>query len=191
MKICNELAPIDSFRLPTTLMEVVELVSAHEDEETSDSSRTLYQRKVGSPLFVATVKRPEIAFAVSRLPQFNQQPGKRHHEAADRVSLPISDAGVLHPLRGDAQDLSSFICASDASLFGDNTLDRKSSQGYIMKLFGGAVPWRANKQDTVTTYFFHRGRASCDITDGKRVDLPFSFNESAHIGHSGSFHNRM
>lgn len=45
---------------------------------------------------------------------------------------------------------SSFICVSDAS-FADNSLDRKSSQGYLMKLFGGAVAWRANKQDTVTT----------------------------------------
>jgi hypothetical protein len=44
----------------------------------------------------------------------------------------------------------SFICASDSS-FADNTVNRKSSQGYIMILFGGAIGWRANKQDTVTT----------------------------------------
>ena len=52
--------------------------------------------------------------------------------------------------RDNSQDISLFICASNAS-FGDNTIDRKSSQGYIMKLFGGPVAWRANKQDTVTT----------------------------------------
>ena len=40
--------------------------------------------------------------------------------------------------------------ASDAS-FADNTLDRKSSQGYIIKLFGGLIAWKASKQDTVTT----------------------------------------
>ncbi|KAF7566021.1 hypothetical protein PtrM4_054550 [Pyrenophora tritici-repentis] len=40
--------------------------------------------------------------------------------------------------------------ASDAS-FADNTLDRKSSQGYAIKLFGGLISWRASKQDTVTT----------------------------------------
>ena len=50
----------------------------------------------------------------------------------------------------DSQDdISSFICASDAS-FGDNTIDQKSLQGYIIKLFGGPVAWQANKQDTVT-----------------------------------------
>ena len=31
------------------------------------------------------------------------------------------------------------------------SIDRKSSQGYIMTLFGGAIGWRANKQNTVTT----------------------------------------
>jgi hypothetical protein len=46
--------------------------------------------------------------------------------------------------------VQSFICASDAS-FADNTIDRKSSQGFIMTLFGGPIAWRANKQDTVTT----------------------------------------
>ena len=51
--------------------------------------------------------------------------------------------------RGDIQDLSLFICARNTS-FDNNTLDQKIFQGYIMKLFGGAVAWRANKQDTVT-----------------------------------------
>ncbi len=42
------------------------------------------------------------------------------------------------------------MVASDA-LFVDNLADRKSSQGYVMKLFGGLVGWQANKQTTVTT----------------------------------------
>jgi len=49
--------------------------------------------------------------------------------------------------RGKAQ---LFICASDA-LFIDNSVNRKSSQGYIIKLFGGLIAWRANKQGIVTT----------------------------------------
>jgi len=49
--------------------------------------------------------------------------------------------------RGEAQ---SFICASDA-LFTDNSINRKSSQGYIIKLFGGLIAWRVNKQGIVTT----------------------------------------
>ena len=47
---------------------------------------------------------------------------------------------------GGADD---FLVATDAS-FADNR-DRKSSQAYVMVLFGGVIGWRANKQDTVTT----------------------------------------
>ena len=152
LKICNDLAPSTSTsRLPATPMEILELLAAPDNEDITDASRTLYQRKVGSLLFAAIATRPDIAFAVSRLSRFNQRPGKQHHEAADRVFhylFRTQDYCICYG--GDAQDLSSFVCASDAS-FGDNTLDRKSSQGYIMKLFGGAVAWRANKQDTVTT----------------------------------------
>ena len=43
-----------------------------------------------------------------------------------------------------------FVVVSDTS-FGDNLVDRKSLQAYTIKLFGGVVGWRANKQDTVTT----------------------------------------
>src|SRR6185437_7552989 len=43
-----------------------------------------------------------------------------------------------------------FEVASDAS-FADNSIDRKSSQAFAMKLFDGLIGWRASKQDTVTT----------------------------------------
>jgi hypothetical protein len=39
--------------------------------------------------------------------------------------------------------------ATDA-LFGDNP-DRRSSEGYICKLYGGLIDWKASKQKTVTT----------------------------------------
>jgi hypothetical protein len=42
------------------------------------------------------------------------------------------------------------VVASDA-FFADNSTDRKSLQAFAMKLFGGLIGWRANKQDIVTT----------------------------------------
>jgi hypothetical protein len=46
--------------------------------------------------------------------------------------------------------VQSFIYASNTS-FADNSINRKSLQEYIIKLFGGLIAWRVNKQDTVTT----------------------------------------
>lgn len=105
-----------------------------------------YQRKIGSILYLAVITRPDVAFAASRLSRFGQNPGPEHHEAADRTLLYIKNSHALALQLGGGDD---FVVASDAS-FADNSLDRKSSQAYIMKLFGGVVGWRANKQTTVT-----------------------------------------
>jgi hypothetical protein len=107
----------------------------------------LYQRKIGSLLFAAVNTRPEIAFATSRLARFLTNPGPDHQDAADRVLLYLQSKGT-YALQFGGEDF--LVVASDAS-FADNTLDRKSSQGLIIKLFGGPIAWRANKQDTVTT----------------------------------------
>ena len=116
-----------------------------------------YQMKTGSLLYAAITTRPDIAFAVSRLARFNQNPSEEYHNAADRVIRYLYNTrGWAIAYRGSVESVRrhtgarAFVCASDAS-FADNTADRKSSQGYVMTLFGGPIAWRANKQDTVTT----------------------------------------
>jgi hypothetical protein len=119
------------------------------EERASYCQINLYQRKIGSLLYAAVTTRPDIAFATSRLSRFLTNPGPNHHAAADRVLLYLKrykDLGLQ--FGGTGED--NFTVASDAS-FADNTIDRKSSQAYAMKLFGSLIGWRANKQDTVTT----------------------------------------
>ena len=82
-----------------------------------------------------------------QLARFNVNPSPEHQKAADRVLCYLLRTRSLALQLGDGDD---FEVASDAS-FADNSLDRKSSQAYAMKLFGGLIGWRANKQDTVTT----------------------------------------
>src|SRR6266536_1072920 len=111
------------------------------------SQINLYQRKVGSLMYAAVITRPDIAFAVSRLARFLTNPGPLHQTAADRTLLYLKRHRDLGLQLGGGDE---YVVASDAS-FADNSADRKSSQGYAMKLFGGLVGWRANKQATVTT----------------------------------------
>ena len=106
-----------------------------------------YQRKIGSLLYAAVTTRPDIAFATSRLARFLTNPGLEHQAAADRVLLYLLKTNTFCLRLGGGNSLQ---VASDAS-FADNTLDRKSSQGFAIKLFGGLIAWKANKQDTVTT----------------------------------------
>ena len=119
------------------------------EDRASHHDINLYQQKIGSLLYAAVTTRPDIAFATSRLSRFLTNPGPKHHAAADRVLLYLKryrDYGLQF---GGGQE-DNFTVASDAS-FADNSLDRKSSQAYAMKLFGSLIGWRANKQDTVTT----------------------------------------
>jgi hypothetical protein len=113
----------------------------------SPSEISKYQRKIGSLLYAAVSTRPDIAFATSRLARFLSNPGSEHHHATDRVLLYLEDTKWRTLQLGGGTSLQ---VASDAS-FADNTLDRKSSQGYAIKLFNGLIAWRASKQDTVTT----------------------------------------
>ena len=149
-KLANQYGIDLTGRLPDTPMMTGELLPS--EETVSHATRHLFQKKTGSILFAAITTRPDIAFAASRLARFNQNPGEAHHEAANRViQYLFRTKGMALRYGGDDDGrVRSFICSSDAS-FADNTLDRKSSQGYIMLLFGGPIAWKANKQDTVTT----------------------------------------
>jgi len=115
--------------------------------QASHAETNKYQRIIGSLMYLAVMTRPDIAFAVSRLSRFLVNPGPEHHKAAIRVIIYLKTYRNLGLQLGHDKH---FEIASDAS-FADNTIDRKSSQAYAMKLFGGLIGWRANKQDTVTT----------------------------------------
>ncbi|OQE49847.1 hypothetical protein PENNAL_c0534G08755 [Penicillium nalgiovense] len=109
-----------------------------------------YQQKVGSALYGTIITRPDAAKSASHLAEFLTNPGPQHLEAVDRLIRYLDStryfALEFHPMHGLEPALQF---ASDAS-FSDHT-DRKSSEGYLCKLFGGAVDWKAGKQKTVTT----------------------------------------
>ncbi len=62
---------------PNTSMFEEELFSVSSDIEISEEERWIYQKIVGSILFIVILFRPDIAFAVLRLSRFNQQPVPR------------------------------------------------------------------------------------------------------------------
>lgn len=133
-------------------MNVIELQSLLDDKKVLNASWTLYQQKVRSFLYAAIATRLDIVFAVSRLFWFNQRLGRRHYKTANQVFYYLfwtQDYCICYG--GESWDISSFVCASNVS-FADNLLDQKSSQGYLMKLFGGAIAWKTNKQDTMTIF---------------------------------------
>ena len=127
-----------------------------------------YQQRVGSLNFATTVTRADAAKASSILAEFMHNPSPRHMDAADHAllylygtkSLAIEYSAEKTTMEAiikelpapdlDTDDPDHFQASSDAA-FADDTKTRRSSEGYLFKLFGGPIDWRASKQRTVTT----------------------------------------
>jgi Reverse transcriptase (RNA-dependent DNA polymerase) len=111
----------------------------------------LYQRKVGSIIYNAVISRPDVARAAAALSSFLANPSSAHMAAANRCIQYLygtRQLGILYD--GELSDDSELAVYTDAS-FADNLPDRKSSQGYLITLFGGPIAWKSGKQDTITT----------------------------------------
>jgi hypothetical protein len=119
-------------------------------DQATDSFIHQYQRKVGSSIYPAVISRPDIAFPASQLSRFMQNPSPAHMVAADQLIQYLWGTRFLAiQFDGHIDEAKQFILASDAS-FADNSIDRKSTQGFIMMLFGGPIAWRSSKQSIVT-----------------------------------------
>jgi hypothetical protein len=93
---------------------------------------------------VRVLSRPDIAFAVSQVAQYCQNPGPAHWKGVQRIFSYLhgtSDYGLC--FNGNAKDdLTGY---TDADYAGD--LDtRKSKSGYVFIYKGGAVSWASRRQ---------------------------------------------
>jgi hypothetical protein len=97
-----------------------------------------YQQRVGSLSFAAVISRPDILHTVSKLSQFLRNPSTAH------ISALIRAISYLYKTRNYAIEYSGsfdnklFLCASNAA-FADNSVTRRSSDGYLVQLYGGAI----------------------------------------------------
>lgn len=127
-----------------------DLKGAEEHEEATDQEILAYQQRVGSLNFAAVITRPDIAHAVSRLSQYLRNPTAAHLVASNRCISYLYGTRSLAIEYSGRQNEQIFQCASDAA-FADDAQTRRSSDGYLFLLYGGAIDWRAAKQKTVTT----------------------------------------
>lgn len=139
---------------PTTPISPESLIP---NEEIADQASThLYQRKVGSIIYAAVITRPDIAKAATTLSTYLTNPSAAHMAAANRciqylygtrqLGIQFNNRQLNSQLDNDSSELAVYTDAS----FADNK-DRKSSQGYLITLFGGPIAWKSGKQDTITT----------------------------------------
>ena len=111
-----------------------------------------YQQRVGSALYAACLTRPDAARTTSHLTEFSTNPDKAHAASADRAIGYLQNTKTLAIQYSAPTDLSQpvFEAYSD-SAFADDEISRRSSSGYLIRLFGGPIDWKAYKQRSVAT----------------------------------------
>ena len=108
-----------------------------------------YQSLTGSLNHLAITSRPDIAFAVSKLCQFNSNPTATHLKAARRVlRYAFHTRNFSLKYHGDGSFKLELNGFADAD-YGSNLIDRKSTTGYIFVFCGGPISWQSRKQPTV------------------------------------------
>lgn len=121
----------------------------------ADEGKTMktipYMNAVGALMYLAIGTRPDIAYSVAKLAQFNATPGLAHWKAVKHLFRYLKGTLDLRlAYRNDANTLSSgpFEAYSDADHAG--CLDtRRSTSGFLIKMGSGAVSWSSKKQSTV------------------------------------------
>jgi len=108
-----------------------------------------YLSAVGSLQYLATMTRPDIAFAVSYLGRFNHNPGLQHWAAVKHLFRYLKGTAGYKLVYKGSDDEELFRTYSDAS-HGDCKETGRATGGYVSLVCGGAIGWSSKRQSFVT-----------------------------------------
>lgn len=112
-------------------------------------SRIPYRELIGSLMYLSQYTRPDIAFAASKLSQYNSNPGRAHWIQAKHVLRYLNktkDLGLVYMATGDRR--IQVYC--DADWAGDQD-DRRFYSGVVVMMGGNLIHWRSTKQTSIST----------------------------------------
>ena len=118
-------------------------------EEREKMSEVPYRRLIGSLIYLALNTRPDLLYAVTKLSQYNTDPGEAHWHQAKHVLRYLNkteDHGLTYE-RNEEPRIKIYCDANWAS----DVDDRHSLSGMIMKLGRNTVQWYSSKQKSILT----------------------------------------
>ena len=105
-----------------------------------------YREAIGSLNYCAIATHPNIAFSVSLLAQFMENPGRMHWEGVKQIFrylLGMKDWKLTYGITNNG--LEGYTDAD-----GSSQEHRHAISGYIFLINGGAISWSLKKQELVT-----------------------------------------
>lgn len=104
---------------------------------------------IGALLYISTGTRADISYSVNYLSRFQNSYDETHYKYALRVLKYLYKTKDLKLTFKKNLDIEKLDCFVDADWAGDQ-LDRKSTTGYVIRLFGNTIYWKSKKQGSVT-----------------------------------------
>ncbi|CAH9143716.1 unnamed protein product [Cuscuta epithymum] len=120
-------------------------------EEEKEVDESFFRSIVGSLRFIYNT-RPDITFSVGLVSRFMQTPRQSHYSAAKRILRYLkgtSEFGIWYPKEELEVEMENLIGFSDSDWKGDS-VERKSTTGYVFKLYGCPISWSSRKQPKVS-----------------------------------------
>ena len=112
-----------------------------------DVDPRLYRELVGSLMYLSTISRPDLAFAVNHVARFMQTPKQSHFSAAVKI-LGYLSTTVSHGITydGSLKFKIDGYCDSDYAMDPDT---RWSTTGYVFLASGAPIVWSSQRQHLV------------------------------------------
>jgi hypothetical protein len=130
-------------RVPMSPDTYAQLRAAQPDDSMADPLE--YQSILGSLLHLAQCTRPDIALAVGALASYCSAPTQKHHEALLDVVRYVGSTAERGITYGHTATPIETWCDANFAACLDT---RRSTTGWVVVMYGGAVSWSCKKQPT-------------------------------------------
>jgi hypothetical protein len=118
------------------------------DSEFAEAKHRPYPQIVGSILYASTISRPDLSQPASVLSRFIGKWNETHYQAAKHLLRYVRGTTDLSLVFNGDCGKRIIQGYADADWGGD--LDtRRSTTGYIFKVYGGTIAWKSRRQPTV------------------------------------------
>ena len=147
-KIISRFHLADCQPVSTPLPPGIQYQPATDNDTFEDPS--LYRSAIGSLMYAAIATRPDIAYAVNSLSQFNVKPSQVHWNAVKHILRYLQGTkslGITYDMDSGYADL---ILAAFSDSDNGKSFHKKAISGGVILLAGGAVKWIAEKQPIIT-----------------------------------------
>ena len=100
---------------------------------------------IGALLYISSSTRPDISYSVNCLSRYQNSYNETHQKYALRIFKYLYLTKNLKMNYKRNVSCETIDCYVDADWAGDN-VDRKSTCGYVIKVFGNVIDWKSRKQ---------------------------------------------